>query len=131
VEHRDAAVYDPFEDEVLGGPLAVADSPTIDPRLGLAGDPKTGLIGLCYPYGEGPFGGYVDGRGPPNADQIRFRLLGPRGEPRGAPVVVVEGLSYAAGCAVGANSSGFIVVWWHADGLGPGHCIVAQRIRPH
>ncbi len=128
--HVHVVVYDPFEDAVLGGPFAVADSPTVDARMGLAGDAKTGLIGLCYPYGEGPFGGSVDGRGPPDADQIRFRLLGPTGEPRGAPVVVAGGLPYAAGCAVGATSSGFVVVWWNAAGLAPTHDIMAQRVRP-
>jgi hypothetical protein len=128
--HIHAIVYDPFEDVVVGEDRVIGDSPTIDARLGVVGDSKNGLIGVCYPYGDGPFGGYVDGRGPPDADEIRFQLLGPTGEVRGEPVVVVAGLSYAAGCAVARAHDDFIVVWWHADGLDPGHGIVAQRVRP-
>lgn len=126
-----SVVYDPFRGEVVSGPMRSARSPAY---LGhdVAGDHEGGTVGVCYPDGDAPYGGYHgDPPSPgPAPDRVRFALLGPDGAPLGPPVTIASGLFNAVSCSIACvGRDRYGVALWDADGLDPGFAIFAATVR--
>lgn len=126
-----SVVYDPFRGEVVSGPMRIARSPAY---LGhdVAGDHEGGTVGVCYPDGDAPYGGY-HGDPPtpgPAPDRVRFALLGPDGAPLGTAVTIASGLLNAVSCSIACvGRDRYAVALWDADGLDPGFAIFAATVR--
>jgi hypothetical protein len=125
-----SVVFDPFSLAVTDGPTVLAQSPA-DGGHAIAADAIGGTLGVCYPDGAGPYGGYVgeDRAGPPDADSVRFALLGPDGARIGEPVTIATDLRYVAACAVAAaGRDRYVVVFWNAARDSRRHSILAAAV---
>jgi len=102
-------LVDPWIDEIVAGPNAVAASPISDRRPGIASVNERGYLGVCYEAGNGPYGG-----GGTEEDGVSFVLVGPDATAWGDEVAVVQHLRNIGGCAVGWSGDEFLVAWWEA-----------------
>lgn len=113
-------VVDPWENEIVAGPNAVASTDGTDGvgTIRLASAEDKGYLGACwlsaYPSLEGEEG------------EISFGLVGPDATSWGLPVVVTREAN-VGGCSVGWNGEEFLVLFWrHREDSS----VWVQRIRP-
>jgi hypothetical protein len=93
-------VIDPFEGRPMRSaqPLADGHAP-----VDVVGSSKLGVAGTCYSASDD------------DLRQVRFRLIGPDGLPRGSEVTIASPLRGM--CAVGTDDLGFLVAWWDGTEL--------------
>lgn len=107
-------VVDPFAFEHVAGPIHIGmtNNASETDFLDIAGSDKLGVAGVCY--GVGPVMGSRD-----SPRSLRFRLVGPDGQPRGAAVQIVDSYfrSGLVNCTVGSDDQGFLVGWWDGSAL--------------